>query len=158
MDEKFNLFLNEIPFECQDFVLELDEYLTKKGSKRTVKTAKSGFVASYSHPKSDKALLNYVFRKTGVKIRIYAAGIAGYSDILADFPDNMKKEIIKGVDCKKLNGLNCSPTCTAGYSFVMDGVQYKKCKNTAFFHSLEKNNFSAVKKLIEAEIECDDRG
>ena len=158
MDEKFNLFLNEIPFECQDFVLELDEYLTKKGSKRTVKTAKSGFVASYSHPKSDKALLNYVFRKTGVKIRIYAAGIAGYSDILADFPDNMKKDIMKAGDCKKLNGLNCSPTCTGGYSFPMDSVVYKKCKNMAFFHSLEKRNFAAVRKLVESEIDYADRG
>ena len=158
MDEKFNLFLNEIPFECQDFVLELDEYLTKKGSKRTVKTAKSGFVASYSHPKNDKALLNYVFRKTGVKIRIYAAGVAGYSDILADFPDNMKKDIIKAGDCKKLNGLNCSPTCTGGYSFPMDGVVYKKCKNMAFFHSLEKRNFAAVRKLVESEIDYADRG
>ena len=158
MDEKFNLFLNEIPFECQGFVLELDEYLTKKGSKRTVKTAKSGFVASYSHPKSDKALLNYVFRKTGVKIRIYAAGIAGYSDILADFPDNMKKDIMKAGDCKKLNGLNCSPTCTGGYSFPMDSVVYKKCKNMAFFHSLEKRNFAAVRKLVESEIDYADRG
>ena len=37
MDEKFNLFLNQIPFECQDFVLELDEYLTKKRQQKNGK-------------------------------------------------------------------------------------------------------------------------
>ena len=62
MDETFKLFLNDIPFGCQEFVLELDKYLTEKGSKRTIKTAKSGFVTSYSSPKSGKALLNYVLQ------------------------------------------------------------------------------------------------
>lgn len=154
MDETFMLFLNDIPAESQGFVLELDKFLTEKGSKRTIKNAKSGFVTSYSSPKSGKTLLNYVFRKTGVKMRIYAKNVGEYDDILSDFPDNMKKDIIKGGDCKKLNGLNCSPTCGGGYEFTMDGVEYKKCKNMAFFHSLEEGNFDAIRKLIEAEINC----
>ena len=49
---------------------ELDQYLTPKGSKRTMKAAKSGFVTSYTSPVTGKALLNYVFRKTGVKMRM----------------------------------------------------------------------------------------
>lgn len=93
MDETFMQFLNDMPVECQEFVLEFDKYLTEKGSKRTIKSAKSGFVTSYSSPKNGKALLNYVFRKSGVKMRIYAAGIGEYSEILVDFPDNMKKDI-----------------------------------------------------------------
>ena len=39
MDETFMLFLNDIPAESQEFVLELDKYLTEKGSKRTIKSA-----------------------------------------------------------------------------------------------------------------------
>ena len=152
MDETFMLFLNDIPAEYQEFVLELDKYLTEKGSKRTIKSAKSGFVTSYNSPKNGKALLNYVFRKTGVKMRIYAAGIGEYTEILADFPDNMKKDIVNAGECKKLNGLKCSPTCTGGYSFQMDGASYKKCKNMAFFHTLEERNFSAIRKIVEAEI------
>lgn len=154
MDETFMLFLNDIPSESQGFVLELDKFLTEKGSKRTIKNAKSGFVTSYNSPKSGKTLLNYVFRKTGVKMRIYAQNVGEYDDILSDFPDNMKKDIIKGGDCKKLNGLNCSPTCGGGYEFTMDGVEYKKCKNMAFFHSLEEGKFDAIRRLIEAEIDC----
>ena len=158
MDETFMLFLNDIPADSQEFILELDKYLTEKGSKRTIKTSKSGFVTSYSSPKSGKALLNYVFRKNGIKIRVYAGNIGEYSEILSDFPDNMKKDIIKAGDCKKLNGLNCSPTCTGGYSFPLDGTIYKKCKNMAFFHSLEERNFAAVIKLVESEIDYVDRG
>lgn len=153
MDENFMLFLNDIPEDCREFVSELDKYLSSTGSKRTIKTARSGYVTSYSHPRSGRALLNYVFRKSGVKMRIYAENIGDHSEILSDFPDNMKSDITKSGDCKKLIGLNCSPTCTAGYSFVMDGAEYKKCKNTAFFHSLTHNNTEYIMRLIKAEIE-----
>lgn len=37
MDEPFVLFLQDIPAEYTGFVLTLDEYLTTRGSKRTVK-------------------------------------------------------------------------------------------------------------------------
>lgn len=152
MDETFMLFLNDIPAESQGFVLELDKYLTAKGSKRTIKAAKSGFVTSYASPVTGKALLNYVFRKTGVKMRIYAQSIGEHSDILSDLPENMKSDIKKSGDCKKLSGLKCSPTCTGGYTFIMDDVEYKKCKNMAFFHSLTEENFDAIKKLICSEL------
>ena len=53
---------------------------------------------------------------------------------------------------KKLNGLKCTPTCMCGYGFFMDGVEYKKCKNMAFFPTLADENYDAIKKLIEVEI------
>ncbi len=152
MDELFMMFLNDIPAECQGFVLELDKFLTENGSKRTIKSAKSGFVTSYTSPKTGKALLNYVFRKTGVKMRIYAQNIGEYDDILIDFPDNMKKDIVKAGDCKKLNGLKCSPTCGGGYSFTIDGVQYKKRNNKAFFHNIKEKHFETIRKMIYKEI------
>lgn len=40
-----------------------------------------------------------------------------------------------------------------GYAFVMDGAEYRKCKNTAFFHSLTAENMKHIWKLIKAEIE-----
>ena len=152
MDQTFMLFLNDIPAESQGFVLELDKYLTSKGSKRTIKAAKSGFVTSDSSPLTGRALLNYVFRKTGVKMRIYAQSIGTYADMLSDFPENMKNDIREAGDCKKLCGLNWSPTCPGGYSFSMDGEEYKKCKNMAFFHSLTEENYDAIEKLIRSEL------
>ncbi len=94
--------LDDIPAECQGYVLEPDKYLTENGCKRTIKSAKSGFVTSYSSIKMGRALLNYVFRKTGVKMRIYAQNIGEYDYILTDFPDNMKKDIVKAGDCLPL--------------------------------------------------------
>ena len=73
MDETFMLFLNDIPAESQAFVLELDQYLTEKGSKGTIKSAKSGFVTSYSAPKSKKA---YCIKRSDVvnAIQLYKNG------------------------------------------------------------------------------------
>ena len=156
MDEMFNRFLQDIPAEYQRFVLELDEYLTAKGSKRTIKTAKSGFVTSYSSPAGGRALLNYVFRKSGVKMRIYAEHIGEHPNVLNCLPDNMKSDIKKAGDCKKLTGSACTPTCPAGYTFVMDGEEYRKCRNMAFFHSLTAGNTEHILKLIKAEIEHED--
>ena len=37
--------------------------------------------------------------------------------------ESMKKDIQKAGDCKRLHEISeCSPTCTAGYDFMMDGV------------------------------------
>lgn len=85
-------------------------------------------------------------------MRIYAQSIGVHPDILSDLPENMKSDIKKAGDCKKLSGLNCSPTCTGGYTFIMDDVEYKKCKNMAFFHALTEENFDAIKKLICSEL------
>ena len=88
----------------------------------------------------------------GRKMRIYAQSIGAHADILSDFPENMKNDIRKAGDCKKLCGLKCSPTCPGGYSFSMDGEEYKKCKNMAFFHSLTEENYDAIEKLIRSEL------
>ena len=156
MDEMFIHFLQDIPAEYQRFVLELDDYLIAKGSKRTIKAAKSGFVTSYSSPASGRALLNYVFRKSGVKMRIYAEHIGEHPNVLNCLPDNMKSDIKKAGDCKKLIGLTCTPTCPAGYTFFMDGEEYRKCRNMTFFHSLTAGNMEHILKLIKAEIEHED--
>ncbi len=152
MDENFLLFINDIPSELQGFVLDLDNELTNVGCKREIKMAKSGFVASYRVPSTGKTLLNYVFRKTGVKMRIYAAGVANYEKILDDFPLKMKAEIKKAADCKKLNGGVCSPTCPGGYAFHMDGAEYRKCRSLAFFHDLTPESGKYIMKLINAEL------
>ena len=60
-------------------------------------------------------VIAYVYRKSGIKVRFYAGGIAAYEDCLAVLPDSMKAELKKATDCKKLNGLTCTPTCPGGY-------------------------------------------
>lgn len=152
MDEKFKLFLNDIPTEMQEFVINLDALLEEKGSKREIKSAKQGFVTSYSNPNTGKVLLNYVFRKTGVKMRIYAAGVGNYDSILNAFPVKMKKEITKATDCKKLTGGTCSPTCPGGYTFTMDGEEYRKCRSMAFLHNLNQESSTYILELLKSEL------
>ena len=153
MNEKCTLFLNEVPPNLQEFVLELDDYLLGKECKRKIEPAKNGYVTTYMLPGSGKSLLNYVFRKKGIQIRIYAEGISDYDAILNDFPDKMKKEIIKSGDCKKLVGGTCSPICSAGYTFIMDGVEYKKCRSMAFLHKIDEESADYILKLIKSELE-----
>ena len=97
--------------------------------------------------------MNYVFRKSGMMVRIYARHVIMYQSILDVITDDMKKNVIKANDCKRLTGVSeCSPTCTAGYSFMMDGVNYQKCKNSAFFWKVEPDSVEHIKKIVENEL------
>ena len=60
-------------------------------------------------------------QESGIKVRLYAGGTAAYKDCLATIPDSMKAELKKATDCKKLNGLTCTPTCPGGYTYTLDG-------------------------------------
>lgn len=101
--------------------------------------------------------MNYVFRKSGMLVRIYARHIHMYQNILDTLPEKMKKDVIKAGDCKRLNGISeCSPTCTAGYDFNMDGINYKKCKNSAFFWLVQDGSMEYIQSIVEHELElCD---
>lgn len=144
-------FISSMPTELTSFFEETDAFLTEKGYRCEIKEAKSGPLVSYK--KDKKTLLNYVCRKTGVKVRLYAARIGWYEHFLDTLPDKMKTEILKATDCKKLNGLDCSPSCPGGYAFNLDGSIYKKCRSMAFLHTLSPESCGYVKKFIELETE-----
>ena len=110
---KFTEYQDLLPSEILETVQSIHAELSKMGFAEDIKEAKSGPVLSYI--KDKKVLLNYVYRKSGIKVRLYAAGIAAYEDCLAVLPDSMKAELKKATDCKKLNGLTCTPTCPGGY-------------------------------------------
>ena len=144
-------FISSMPEELTTFFEETDANLTGKGYRCEIKEAKSGPLVSYK--KDKKTLLNYVCRKTGVKIRLYAANVGHYEHFLDTLPDKMKTEILKATDCKKLNGLSCSPSCPGGYVFNLDGSIYKKCRSMAFLHTLSTDSCGYITKFIELETE-----
>lgn len=155
MAKTYDDFLTSVSEADIAFVKEMHEVFMNNDCKIEVKEAKSGFAVTYFYMLNKKkiALMNYVFRKQGMLIRIYARHIAIYEKILDDLPEGMKKEVIKAGDCKRLNGTSkCSPTCTAGYDFHMDGVNYKKCKNSAFFWRVCDENNLFIKELIKNEL------
>ncbi|HEY8390698.1 MAG TPA: hypothetical protein VIL26_07115 [Clostridia bacterium] len=152
MEQLYIDFLSLIPDESKTFVDESNSFLIDQKCKISIKPAAKGYLVTYSLPKSGKSLLNFVFRKGCVKARIYASHVAEYEELIEKFPEVTKKEISNSLDCKKLNGKTCNSICPAGYTFVIDGIEYKKCRSMAFMPTLNELNNLIIKEMIEKEI------
>lgn len=147
----FEEFLQSVEEPNRDFVSQLHEFLLENGCECNIKQAKSGFVVSYVRNKI--TLMNYVQRKTGTKARIYAANIGSYQEILNTLPPKIKSDIAKAPPCKRLlDPSACNPKCSMGYTFTMDGKEYKKCRISAFMFSLSEDNNGFVRKFLEKEL------
>lgn len=148
-------FLETVVQEDKEFVNSLDTLLENNNCKTEIKEAKNGYVATYFYIKDKKKIsfMNYVFRKDGMRTRIYARHVGYFQSFLDTLPEEMKKDIVKAGICKKISGISeCSPTCTGGYEFAMDGEPYKKCKNMAFFFRVCQENKSYIEQFIENEL------
>ena len=146
---KFAEYQELLPLEIRETIQSIHAELSAMDFMEEIKEAKSGPVLSYM--KDRKVLLNYVYRKSGIKVRLYAAGIAAYEDCLAAIPDSMKTELKKATDCKKLNGLPCTPTCPGGYTYTLDGELLKKCRSMAFLMTLNQKTAEYIQTLILRE-------
>ena len=146
---KFAEYQDLLPLEILETIQNIHAELSAMGFTEEIKEAKSGPVLSYM--KDKKVLLNYVYRKSGIKVRLYAARITAYEDCLAVLPDNMKAELKKATDCKKLNGLPCTPACPGGYTYTLDGVLRKKCRSMAFLMTLNQRTAEYIQTLILRE-------
>lgn len=154
-DEKFTAFLEIVEERYQEFVLEIDQYLIQNNCKRVLKPAKNGYIASYAFVDSKRALASFVFRKSGIKLRIYPEHIAQYDVFLNTLPEKMKKEIKKASICKRLvNPEDCNPKCIMGYEFHMDSEQYQKCRYMAFMPTLNEENNPYIKSFLEQELKA----
>jgi len=153
MDEKFNMFLETVDARFRGFANQINEYLTKNGCKCDIKLQKSGYVVSYVLNSSKRTFAMFVSRKTVMKFRIYPEHIQEYQNFLDTLPEKLKKEIEKASVCKRLiNPDDCNPKCVMGYTFVLDGKQYQKCRYMAFQFTLSEENNPYIKQLLEREL------
>lgn len=153
MEEQMHLFLQSVGEENRPFVEELHKALTEEQCKCEIKEAKSGYVVSYVLRDTKKTLMTFVFRKTGIKLRIYADHVAQYQDNLNEFPEKIKKEIRKASICKRLVDPNsCNSKCPMGYRFLLEGEVFEKCRHMAFLITLNEENNPFLKKLLEWEL------
>ena len=155
MEQAFQDFLMSVPAEEQAFVVDLDALLKEHQYEYSIQTAKNGYMVSYFKKVAKKkmTLINFVFRKTGVKIRIYAGNVAKYQSFLDTLPEKMKAEIVKAGDCKRLfDPTACNSRCQMGFAFVMDGAEYKKCRNMAFMPTLCEENDKYIKDFLCYEL------
>ncbi|MCL1806237.1 MAG: hypothetical protein FWG31_00870 [Oscillospiraceae bacterium] len=144
----FEDFLSNVNPVYQDFVKQTHVYLLENGCKLKLQLAKNGYVVSYSHGKNKKVLLNFVFRKIGLLIRIYSDMIGQYIDFLETLPDAMVKSVAKSPDCKM-----CNPKCGKGYDFSVKGSQYHKCRYTCFLFPVDEGSIPFIRSFLENEIQ-----
>ena len=152
MEEKFNMFMETVDVNYRSFVNQINEYLTANGCKCGIKLQKSGYIVSYVRS-SNRTLATFVSRKTGMKLRIYPEHIQQYQSFLDTLPEKLKKEIKKASVCKRLiNPDDCNPKCVMGYTFVLDGEQYQKCRYMAFQPTLSEENNPYIRQFLEKEL------
>lgn len=153
MSDNFNLFLESVDEQNRDFVAELNDFLLQNHCRYDIKSAKSGYVVSYILCDRKKTLATFVFRKSGIRLRIYADHVAEYQELLERLPEKMKKDIRKASVCKRLvDPEDCNPKCPRGYSFSLDGEAYQKCRHMAFMPALNKENNPFIRELLEKEL------
>ena len=136
-----------------NFITTLHNFMAENECTVDIKQAASGHVVSYIHTPSKRTVANYVFRKKGLMIRIYADNIASYMEILSSWPVAMKDTIKKAGVCKRfINPEACNGRCLMGFDFILDGERQQKCRNSGFMFLLDEETKSHVKKMIEREV------
>jgi hypothetical protein len=147
----FEQFLEAVDTNYKPFIQGLHDYLITNACKATFEEKKSGFFASYKHTKSKKAIVNFLFRKKGMLIRIYGENIGQYHDFLNTLPKDMAQEIEGASVCKRLVHNTCSPKCS-GYDFTIGSERYQKCRYNCFEFLVTEESNPFIKAFIENEI------
>jgi len=148
----FGDFIAAVDITHLDFVNSLHGYLTEKGCKVEVKEAANGYVTSYSCGKPKRTIFNYVFRKSGLMMRLYIDNAAAYAQTLASLPDSMKAEIKKAGICKRLiDPAKCNSRCKGGFDFLLDGEQQQICRFALMFLVNDETK-PHLKDIIEKEV------
>lgn len=151
----FDTFVETAGTEHSEFINALHEYMTENNCKTEIKEAANGYVVSYIHKPSKRTVLNYVFRKKGLMMRIYADNVSSYTESLSNLPDSMKAIITKAGPCKRmLNHEDCNPRCLMGFDFVLDGERQQKCRNSGFMFFLYDEAKPYLLEMVKCEMEA----
>ena len=155
MEDKlqFSDFLNNVDIFYKDFVIDLDNFLNESKAKLKIELAKNGYVVSYIHPKDKRTIFNYVFRKSGVILRIYADNLNKYINVIENLPEKTLKKSLSAGDCKRLiDPTKCNSRCQMGYDFTIAGSRYQKCRFNCFMIPLNDENIPHLREFIEKEV------
>jgi len=152
-NENFNVFLKAVDDRYKDFVVQINDYITQNNCKCEIKPAKNGFIASYKPETTKKVLATFIFRKTGMRLRIYPEHVNAYETFLNTLPEIMKKDIKRASVCKRLiNPEECNSKCPMGYDFHLDEEHLQKCRYMAFMPALSDETTPYIKEFLEKEL------
>lgn len=150
---QFNDFLNDLTTEELPLAADINDLYISNGCKRDIKESASGHTVSYISGVTKKTLASFVCRKSGLKIRLTPQKPFDCVELLHNLPENMRKDMIRGNDCKRLSDKNvCNPRCLMGYTFTLDGEIYKKCRSMAFLFSVTEENMSHILSFIRKSL------
>ena len=149
---KFEDFLMDVNPAYHEFVTRTHDFLRENGCSMKMDVAKNGYLVSYSD-KSKRVIANFVFRKSGLVMRIYGDHARQYNDFMETLPDGMIKAIEKAPVCKRLIDITkCNSRCRMGYSFVLKGTQHQKCQYNCFMFSVSDENIPATSDFLKKEL------
>jgi len=141
----FNDFLVTVELQHQSFAQAIHENLIEKKIKVKIENKASGFFVSYSNPKTKRSLLNFLFRKSGLLVRIYPSNID--VEVPSNITATMKEEIEKAPNCKL-----CSDKCPTGYKYSINGQAYNKCRYNAFLFAVNEKSKNVLTEWVQKEI------
>jgi len=99
-------------------------------------------------------LANFVFRKSGLVIRVYGDYVHKYNDYLETLPIGMVKGIEKAPVCKRLIDITkCNSKCRMGYEFTLKGNHHQKCQYNCFMFPVNDENIPFIREFLERELE-----
>jgi hypothetical protein len=151
--ELYEAFLTRVEPQHRAFAAELHELFVNNGCTVEIKPTRSGFLVSYKFASTKKAVANFVFRKSGLLLRLYADRVSREEGLLSTLPEGMLAAIRKAPDCKRLalSG-GCNPSCAAGYEVIIRGKRFQKCRYNAFLFPICTENNSFLQSIIECEL------
>ena len=151
----FSAFTEAAGSEHADFIHALHDYMTEHDCTTEIKEAASGYVVSYTHKPSKRTVANYVFRKDGLVIRIYADHVAAYVKLLENLPDCMKDTMKKSGTCKRfVNPEACNARCLKGFDYILDGERRQPCRYAGFMFLLDDETKPYVREIMEGEMQA----
>lgn len=145
MDYTFDDFLKTVEPQHKGFAENTHKELIANGYKAIIESKATGFFIGYKHPKTKRSLLNFLFRKKGLLVRIYPASRTPI--ISNEITEEMIQEIDKNPNCKK-----CSEKCPKGYKFTIGGQAYDKCWYGAFLFTITEKSKPIIEKWVKTEI------
>jgi len=151
---RFEDFLLDVHPVYQEFVQQTHQMLLQRGYQIKIEMAKSGFLVSYFDKKTKRSIANFVFRKSGLVVRIYGEHVNRYLDFMETLPDSMIKAIDKAPICKRLvNPTACNSRCPMGYDFMLKEKHHQKCRYSGFMFPVNDEHVFSIKMFIEREAE-----
>jgi len=129
---EFNDFLQVVDSQHQDFAIQVNKYFIDAKCKMKMESKASGYVVSYAHPKTKRSLLNFVFRKNGLFVRMYPQNFDNNISF-NNLPKSMTMEINKAPGCK-----DCSSKCQ-GFAFSIQNDKHYLCRYSFMFIVTEES-------------------